>query len=189
VDPLHVPQSEKKTAREGAALIFEDEASWRQDSTLHSTWARRGSQPEVPVTGQRKTVKIFGSVELYEARFHYRRADVFNAETYLVFLEETVARRYYPRPVHLIQDNASYHKDRTVWDWFKANRRWIEVHQLPPYSPEFNAAEKIWRYTRKEGTHNRYFSTQDDLVDTLSRIFRRIQRRPGEIMGYMRPFF
>jgi hypothetical protein len=27
----------------------------------------------------------------------------------------------------MIQDNASYHKDAEVWDWFKSNRHWLEV--------------------------------------------------------------
>jgi len=108
--PIHIPQSEKKTYAERAALIFEDEASFRQDSTLYQTWAPIGSQPQIPVTGQRKSVKIFGAVEVYTARFIYHRAKVFNAVTYLEFLDQ-LARCYYPKRTHLIQDNASYHKD------------------------------------------------------------------------------
>ena len=111
-------------------------------------------QPEVPVTGQRRSVKVFGCVEIHSARFLYRRDSVFNAETYLGFLEQ-VARQYYPRPVFWVQDNASYHKDANVWDWFAANRSWWTVFNLPPYSPEFNA--------------------------TPTRVFRSIQRRPDQI--------
>lgn len=185
--PLHVPQSEKKTASEGAALIFEDEASFRQDSTLYQTWAPIGSQPQIPVTGQRKSVKIFGAVEIYTAQFTYHRADVFNAETYLVFLEQ-LARRYYPKRTHLIQDNASYHKDATVWSWFTHNRRWLEVQPLPAYSPELNATERIWHHTRVAGTHNRYFVSEEELVGTLHRVFRSIQHNPINIRGYLQPF-
>jgi hypothetical protein len=35
--------------------------------------------------------------------------------------------------IYLIQDNASYHKKQEAYDWFKANRRYVEVFQLPPY--------------------------------------------------------
>jgi len=185
--PLHIPQSEKKTASEGAALIFEDEASFRQDSTLYQTWAPIGSQPQVPVTGQRKSVKIYGAVEIYTAQFTYHRANVFNAETYLVFLEQ-LARRYYPQRTHLIQDNASYHKDATVWAWFKHNRRWLEVHPLPAYSPELNATERLWHHTRLVGTHNRYFVNEEELVGTLHRVFRSIQHNPTHIRGYLQPY-
>lgn len=168
-------------------MIFTDEASFRQDSTLHATWSRIGKQPLVPVTGQRKSLKIFGAVDLYSARFLYRMDTVFNAETYLVFLED-IARVYRRRGAHLIQDNASYHKDANVWAWFKSNRHWLEVHQLPPYSPEFNATERLWQHTRKNGTHNRYFATEDELVSTLTRVFGDMQRDPGSIRGYLYPF-
>ncbi|PYU36831.1 MAG: hypothetical protein DMG54_35620, partial [Acidobacteria bacterium] len=64
--------------------------------------------PEIPVTGQRKSVKILGAIELRKVRFHYLRDCVFNAETYLAFLQN-LARRYQRQGAILIHDNASYH--------------------------------------------------------------------------------
>lgn len=147
-----------------------------------------GHSPEVPVTGQRKSVKILGAVELYRARFLYRRDAVFNAATYLTFLKEEIAPRYRRQGAVLIQDNASYHKDCTVWAWFSANRHWLDVHQLPPYSPDFNASERLWQHTRKEGTHNRYFVTVDELYRTLTRVFAEMQSQPETIRPYLLPF-
>lgn len=113
---------------------------------------------------------------------------VFNAKTYLLFLERRLARYYFPKQTLLIQDNASYHKDREVWNWFKENRKWLTVYNLPPYSPELNAVERLWHYTRMTGTHNRYFVTEDELLNTLLRVFRGIQRHPESIRGYLAPF-
>lgn len=132
-------------------------------------------------------MKLFGAVELYTARFQYHRAAVFNAETYLDFLEQ-LARRYYPKRTHLIHDNASYHKDEGVVDWFKGNGSWLAVHPLPAYSPELNAVERIWHHTRVKGTHNRYFVNESELVGTLNRVFRDIQNHPNHICGYLQPF-
>jgi transposase len=134
---------------------------------LHATWSRVGDPSEVPVTGERHSVKILGAVELWHCRFHYQSDTVCNASTYLAFLEQ-LARRYRRQGAPLIQDNASYHKDAEVWGWFRSNRRWLEVHQLPPYSPEFNPTERLWQHTRKNGTHNRYFASATELLGTLS---------------------
>jgi len=168
-------------------LIHADEASFRLDSTLHRTWARQGCQPQFPVTGQRQSVKIFGSVEVYSGRFIYRRGTVFNAGSYLEYVEQ-VARRYYPQPVIWIQDNASYHKQEAVWQWFAAERDWWHVVNLPPYSPELNATERLWHHVRTTGTHNRYFATERELCATLTSVFRSMQRRPEQILGYLQPF-
>ena len=68
---LHVPESKKNAKSEGAVIVFEDEASFRQTPTLHATWAKRGSQPQIPTRGERHTQKIFGAVRLDNAGFIY----------------------------------------------------------------------------------------------------------------------
>lgn len=188
--PLHLPKHQKKALAAGESIVFEDEASFRQDSTLHQTWARVGCQPLIPVTGARKSVKIFGAVDVLSARFTFARDTVFNAATYLRFLDglARVYRRSRSDKVHLIQDNASYHKDGDVWAWFSENRNWLHVHQLPPYSPEYNATERLWHHTRLNGTHNRYFPSETELVNTLTTVFKSMQRKPDQIRGYLRPF-
>jgi transposase len=185
--PPHLSCAQKKAQSRHWALIFTDEASFRQDSTLHATWSRVGCPPEVPVTGERKNVKILGAIELWRTRFDYRQDTVFNATTYLGFLEQ-LARRYRRQGAILIQDNASYHKDADVWAWFKSNRHWLEVHQLPPYSPELNPTERLWQHTRKNGTHNRFFSGLDALLATLTRVFGEMQSHPQLIRSYLTPF-
>lgn len=140
------------------------------------------------MTGQRRSVKILGAVELFDARFLYAENTVFNADTYLSFLRHEIAPRYRRRGALLVQDNASYHKDRTVWEWFSTNRHWLEVYPLPPYSPQFNPTERLWQHTRKTGTHNRYYVAVDELRGTLTRVFGDMQRRPETIRNYLRPF-
>jgi transposase len=132
-------------------------------------------------------VKIFGAIELWRTRFEYRQGTVFNAATYLGFLEQ-LARRYHRQGAILIQDNASYHKDGEVWAWFQSNRHWLEVHQLPPYSPELNPTERLWQYTRRSGTHNRFFGGLDSLLTTLMRVFAEMQSHPQLIRSCLAPF-
>ncbi len=183
----HVYPGIKAACRQGTALVFADEVSFRQDSTLAQTWARRGQTPRVPVTGERHSVKVFGCIEIYSGRFLFHFEPVFHASAYLRFLEQ-VARAYDPQPLHYIHDNASYHLDGQVQGWLAAERRWWHTHALPKYSPEDNAAEPIWRHVRRKGTHNRYFAHRQELAATLVRCFRSIQQAPIQIDGYLQPF-
>ena len=142
----------------------------------------------MPVTSARKSVKVYGCVELMSAKFLYQTTEeTFNAETYIDFLE-FIASKYHKKHISYIQDNASYHKDSEVWEWFADNRDWIEVYNLPQYSPELNAAESIWKYTRKVGTHNKFFNTQDEILSTLEEVFEDVQKHPRRIKGYLNPF-
>ncbi len=40
---------------------------------------------------------------------------------------------------------------------------------LPPYSPDLNPIERVWKLTRRLCTHNQYFSQLDELVAAVSR--------------------
>jgi transposase len=173
-------------------IVYEDEASFRQTPTLYRTWARRGQQPQIPTRGERHTQKILGAVSVPTGNFVWRhQTEYFNAQTYLSFVDEVLLPHYYRRRhrVYLIQDNASYHKKPEVLDYFARHRRQIEVFLLPPYSPDFNATERLWHYTRVHSTHNRYFDRPEALCQSLFTTFGEIQRHPEEIHGLLKPFF
>ena len=53
---------------------------------------------------------------------------------------------------------------------------------------EFNPVERLWQHTRKNGTHNRYFATEAELVGTLSRVFGEMQSHSELIRSYLLPF-
>ncbi|HVP67085.1 MAG TPA: IS630 family transposase [Anaeromyxobacteraceae bacterium] len=168
--------------------MFEDEASFWLDGTLHQTWARIGIQPRVDTYGQRMTAHVFGAVTLDEADFTYRFADVFNGATFHGFLKQLVAK-YAPRKIFLIIDNGPCHKlDDAGRAWLFQNSARIELHRLPAYSPEFNPTEGVWKATRKRTTHNRFFPTVDERDSALVQTFRSFQRRPGLIAAHVARF-
>lgn len=191
MDALYRAESKKNARAEKAIIVHEDEATFRQTPTLHATWAVRNSQPRIPTKGQRNSQKILGAVCPATGQFAYRhQTEYFTADTYVAFLEEVLMPAFYRRRhrVYLIHDNASYHKKPEVYDWFAHNRKRVEVYLLPPYSPEFNATEKVWWHTRKHATHDRYFDTPEALCHTLFSTFRAIQENPTPLLSLLNSF-
>lgn len=173
--------------KKGSVVVFGDEASFRQDPTLFRTWARRGHQPRVLTYGQRNTQHVLGAVSLTHGSFTYRFASTLNGESYLTYLSQVI-RVFAPRPVDLIVDNARYHKRPDVREWCQAHAEQITLWFLPPYSPEFNAMERVWGHVRRSATHNRFHETVPALVASLRSAFRDIQRHPESIRGYLQPY-
>lgn len=183
-----VPSDQKKASACRGVVIFEDEASFWLDGTLHQTWSRVGVQPRVDTFGLRKTAHIFGAITLEEADFTYRFAPVFNGHTFHQFLEQLVAK-YGPRKIFLIIDNGPCHwLDDEGKAWLAKNTHRIELHRLPGYSPEFNPVEGVWKTTRKMTTHNRFYRTTDERDGALRCTFRRFQRRPRTIAAHVQRF-
>jgi transposase len=131
---------------------------------------------------------VFGAVNLETAMFHYRFADVFNGDTFFSFLKQLVAF-YKGRKIFLIIDNAPAHwLSEEGKDWLRENRDAIELHRLPPYSPEFMPVEGLWKATRRLATHNKFYPTVEERNAALRRTFQRFQRRPDLIIPQIARF-
>ncbi|MEM6531676.1 MAG: IS630 family transposase [Myxococcota bacterium] len=181
-------RDQRKAARCGGIVFFEDEASFWLDGTLHRTWARRGHQPRVDTYGQRKTAHVFGAIALNDATFVYRFASVFNSSTFLAFLKQLV-RRAGGRKVFLIIDNAPHHNlSAEGKEWLAANSASICLNRLPAYSPEFMPMEGVWKKTRALTTHNRFYPSVAERNAALRRTFTRFQRKPRLIAAQVRRY-
>ena len=168
--------------------MFGDEASFWLDGSLHRTWARIGQQPQVDTFGQRKTAHVFGAMTLEDKpRFHYTFASVFNGLTFLEFLQYLVKRSR--RKIFLIIDNGPCHNLREEGKiWLASNRHRIELHRLPPYSPNFNAIEGAWKETKKRTTHNRFFRTVEERDAALRCTFKTFRAQPDLLAGHAARF-
>lgn len=144
-----------------------------------------GVQPRVPTYGLRKTAHVFGAVSVDEAEFHYRFAPVFNGHTFHEFLQQLVAR-YASRKIFLIMDNGPCHwLDEPGKAWLAQHADVIELYRLPPYSPEFNPTEGVWKTTRKFVTHNRFFATVAERDGALTEAFEKFRAEPTLIAGHV----
>lgn len=136
----------------------------------------------------RKTAHLFGTISLDAADFTYWFSPVFNGKTFWTFLKRLVAK-YGRRKVFLIIDNAPCHNLPTEGKaWLAANKKRIELFRLPPYSPELNPIEAVWKTTRKMTTHNRFYATVAERDAALRSTFTRFQRRPSLIAAHVARF-
>jgi len=61
------------------------------------------------------------------------------------------------KPIHLILDGAGYHRSDVVKNQAKAFG--IILHYLPPYSPNLNPIERLWKVMNEHARNNKYFAT------------------------------
>ena len=95
-------------------------------------------------------------------------AERFNGQSFLEFLTRLYAHRRPNCKMVVVLDNASWHHAVIV----KASyRRWLNIDYLPPYSPELNPIERVWKMTRRTCTHNRYFAVLEELIETVMEQF------------------
>ncbi len=70
------------------------------------------------------------------------------------------------KEIHLILDGAGYNRSKSVKKFAKELN--IKLVYLPPYSPNLNPIERLWKFMKKEVTANRYYENYDDFKGSLS---------------------
>ena len=121
----------------------------------------------------RKSIGYFGAARLRDGKFVYQREESrFNAESFFSFLKRLRQRSSRSgRRVVVILDNATYHHARLHKEWRLECERCFQLEFMPPYSPELNPIERVWRLTRRLCLHNRYFSTLSEVIESVERQF------------------
>lgn len=121
----------------------------------------------------RESIGYFGAVRLRDGKFLFQREDEsFNGETFFMFLKYVrgVSRRS-GRRVVLVLDNARYHHAKLHKEWREAQDPDFIIAYLPPYSPELNMIERVWKLTRRRCMHNQYFPSLDDVAVAVESLF------------------
>lgn len=157
----------------------EDEVHFQRTSSLIRTWAPIGEQPRVLSPATKQKIGFFGAISLKTGQLLTQEDSVFNTETFRNFLFYLVNST--DKCILLILDRASYHRAKRLKPFLEEYRTRLTLVFLPPYSPELNPTERVWRITRRKVTHNRYFPEIKDLRQSLVNQFAQ-WRQPNETL-------
>lgn len=160
---------------EGAVDLWAlDEVHFQQYGSRCRMWVPpEDKDPVLRHFPGRKSVGYFGAVRLRDGRFVFRReADRFNAQTFHQFMKQLFAAgaTSESRMVCII-DNAKYHHAKLHKDWREGHADRFVLDYLPPYSPDLNPVERVWKLTRRNRLHNRYFHSLAEIEETVESQF------------------
>lgn len=163
----------KCDAGDDEPLLFIDGVHPTQGTKLAYGWMPKGQKTVVKTTGSRTRLNIMGALNLRDiGRPVVREYDSINSENIARFF--IAIRETYPimQKVHIILDGAGYHRSELVKDWAYVMN--IELHYLPPYSPNLNPIERLWKVMNEAVRNNRYFSSASEFRQEIRRFFSEI---------------
>ncbi len=108
----------------------------------------------------------------------------FNSASYVEFLGQLLAR--FDTPIILVEDGASYHRSAEVKEFKAKHAERLTVEPLPAFSPDHNPIEKLWRNTKKDATHLKYFETFEQLRTSVLTTFRKYLEDATHVIRVMK---
>lgn len=165
----------KTQAGEKEPIYFADSVHPQYQTQLVYGWIPKGERKALATTARQPRLNIMGGICLNGHRFFYQQADKIDADSIALFLVKLRKRHPEKCIIHLIWDNAGYHRDAAIQKFAKALA--IKIHYLPPYSPNLNPIERMWKLMRESVMYNKYYASFVEFTEATISFFKNIGRK------------
>src|SRR5215204_43843 len=153
---------------EDEAAVFQDEVDLNLNPDIGCMWMERGRQAQVVTPGTNVKRYLAGSMSWRTGELVVTQGARRNAELFVRHLDDLRRAFRHYRVIHVICDNAGFHKP----DKSKAVRAYLAewsgrvvLHYLPTYSPDTNPVERVWWRLHEAVTRNHRCKTMQELLD------------------------
>jgi transposase len=130
------------------AVTFADAVHPEYQTKPAFGWVKVGSNPAVLSTAGRGRVNIHGALNLETFDAPFVEPTTVDGVSAAQLLAKIEARNPEKRVIHVIRDNAAYHKGPDVRAFLARTACRIHLIQLPPYCPHLNPIERLWAVLR-----------------------------------------
>lgn len=150
-------ESAYKLAKQGKAhLFFMDAVHFLYAPFLCFLWCFQRVLVKAPAG--RKRVNVLGALNAMTKQVHFKTTDdTVNKQTIIDFLYHLRIYYYDMKPIYIVLDNARYHHAKDVRNLAKKLN--IKLLFLPPYSPNLNIIERLWKFLKKKCLYGRYYDS------------------------------
>ncbi len=154
------------------AVYFADAVHPEHQTKPAFGWVKKGSNPAINTTAGRGRVNIHGALNLETFDAPFIEPTTVDGVSAAQLLAKIEARNPDKRVIHVIWDNAAYHKGPDVRNFLARPQCRIRLIRLPPYCPHLNPIERLWAVMHQFVTHNRYYPSQMQFAAAILTFFR-----------------
>jgi len=177
----------KSAIKSDEAIYFMDSVHPQYQAKARCGWIRKNQNKTLPIFSGWKRKHIIGAIELNSLRVVSSEKDKVNGEKiieFLKFLEESEPQK---SKIFLVCDNAGYHKSKLVKEFLAHSR--IELIFLPPYSPNLNPIERLWKYMHRIVSNNKWYEKFQHFSAAIDKFFEDIPKHKDKLRSLINDNF
>lgn len=143
-------------------------------------WARSGQRRSVPSNSGRQRFNIVGAYSPQATEYvDLETTENITAQSILELVRKLEALHPEAERIVLIADNARYNHARVLREYLCGSR--VEMMYLPPYSPNLNLIERLWKFMKKKIRRNRFYATFEQFVMAIRSFFASLSEYADEL--------
>ena len=161
--PEIIYNAEIQANKQGKSLriMFQDEARFGRITDPKRCWAPKGFRPIVKKQFVREYTYLFGAFSPLDGINDLIILPEVSSNAMNIFLE-ILSSRHREDLIVLFCDQASFHRNKEL----KIPEN-IVIRHIPPYSPELNPSENMWKEMRSKFFGNKVFKSLNAVEDRL----------------------
>jgi transposase len=135
-------------------LVFvEDEASLSSQTRVQRAWLPSDRSVEIQDTTKRKLAHLYGFLNIQSGDAIAYKTDKQTGSITVSVLKK-LAKDFPNKRLVIVWDNASWHKSKEIREFLATTDR-FKLYHLPPYSPDLNPQEHVWKDLRERIFNNK----------------------------------
>ena len=162
-----------------SVIMFMDAVHPEYQSQAVYGWIPKGETKTLPTTNTQFRLHLNGAINLNTMNIFTREYDTIDAVSIISFFKDLEAENPY-KTIHIICDNGRSNKNKDIQQYLETSR--IKIHYLPPYSPNLNAIERLWKIMREHVTYNKYYPVFSEFKDKIHEFFGTTVHEIGHIL-------
>lgn len=155
-----------------AVVYFADAAPPTHNTRATHVWTQTGKERPLLTVSGRERVNLNAALNAHApSQVYFDETNCVNAQSTQRLYEQLLAA--HPQgPVYVVCDNARYYKNKVLTAWL-AGTRLVQVF-LPPYSPNLNLIERLWKYLRQKIINTAFYRTKGQFKTAVLNFFHRL---------------
>ena len=158
----------KTALPENEEICFMDAVHPEFQSKAVCGWIKAGEIKTLPTTSAQYRMHFIGALSLKEMNLFAQEYETVDADSMIAFFTSLEASSKATK-IHIICDNGRSNKNKKIEEYLKTSR--IEIHYLPPYSPNLNPIERLWKVLREKKTYNKCYEKFTDFKAEIRKFF------------------
>jgi transposase len=176
---LETYENIKQSMDENDELYFTDGSHPQHNSMPSYAWIPTGEEKEIKTNSGRQRINLNGALNARDHSVVVQAAETINADAMIDLFKALEAKHPHAETIHVIVDNARYNHAIKVREYEKTSR--VKIHFLPPYAPNLNLIERLWKFFHQKVTYNQYHETYLQFKTASLDFFKNIDRHKGEL--------
>ena len=171
------------------AVFFIDAMHPQHNTRSDWAWIKRGERKTVPTNTGRNRMNLNGAVNAHRPEeVVIVEADSINGQATIALYERIQEQNLDKTSIYVFCDNASYYHGAEVKAWLEQNPRITQLF-LPPYSPNLNLIERLWKFLRKKVINTTFYPTFLEFQTAIRVFFANIAQYQDELRTLLRHNF